>query len=175
MAVVSASVHDLVGRRLAEVDQRYTAGRRALVDVLARAGRPLTVPEIVAANEELAQSSAYRNVTSLVELGVLRRLRGSEDHDRFELAEALSHHHHHLVCIDCGRVEDVELSLDLEQTLREAVRVVGATHGFSAVEHRLDVLGRCRACERRRGRATVSEAPARRPVAPPAPLDHRPN
>ncbi len=147
MAAVSATVHDVVERRLAEADQRYTAGRRALVDVLARAGRPLTVPEIVAANEELAQSSAYRNVTSLVELGVLRRLRGPEDHDRFELAEALSHHHHHLVCVECGRVEDVELSLDLEQTLREAARVVGATHGFGVVEHRLDVLGRCRTCE----------------------------
>ena len=158
MPAMSGGVHETVGRRLAEAAQRYTSGRRTLVEVLASAGRPLTVPEIVAARPGLAQSSAYRNVTSLVELGVLRRVSGgTDDHDRFELAEALSGHHHHLVCDRCGRVEDVEASPQLERTLREAARAVGASHGFTVAEHRLDVLGRCREC-----RASAAPSAARR-------------
>lgn len=141
-----AGIHEVVGRRLAGADQRYTAGRQMLVQALASAGRPLTVPEIVAAHPELPQSSTYRNVTLLVDLGVLRRVAATGDHDRFELAEALSGHHHHLVCADCGRVEDVLPSDRLERTLREAAQAFALEHGFEVVEHRLDVLGRCRAC-----------------------------
>lgn len=147
MRRMPAGIHDTVGRRLSEADQRYTAGRRRLVEALAGAGRPLTVPEIVAAQPGLAQSSAYRNVTSLVELGVLQRVSGgTDDHDRFELAEELAGHHHHLVCAGCGRVEDVEPSPKLERTLREAARSIAAERGFAVTEHRLDVLGRCRTC-----------------------------
>ena len=36
-----------VARRLAAVEQRYTSGRRELVEVLERSDRPLTVPEIL--------------------------------------------------------------------------------------------------------------------------------
>jgi len=45
-----------------------------------------------------------------MEIGVVRRVAGADDHGRFELAEELSGHHHHLVCARCGKVEDVHPS-----------------------------------------------------------------
>ena len=101
------SVHEEVALRLAAQEQRYTAVRRSLVTTLAEAGRPLSIPEILASSLELPQSSAYRNVTTLIEAGVVRRVTGVDDHGRFELAEELAGHHHHLACRRCGKVEDV--------------------------------------------------------------------
>ena len=46
--VIARSVHEAVSLRLAGADQRYTHLRRVLVETLAVAGRPLTIPEIVA-------------------------------------------------------------------------------------------------------------------------------
>lgn len=146
MSVVPA-VHDLVALRLSGLDQRYTPMRRALVEALTTAGRPLTVPELLAVAPEIPQSSAYRNVTALIEAGVVRRVAGADDHGRFELAEELSgQHHHHLVCGACGRVEDVHSSARLERALSDAARGVAEGQGYEVTEHRLDLLGRCPDC-----------------------------
>src|ERR1035438_3658842 len=85
--VIARSVHEAVSLRLAGVDQRYTHLRKVLVETLAAAGRPLTIPEIVASAPELPQSSAYRNMTALIDVGVVRRVAGADDHGRFELTE----------------------------------------------------------------------------------------
>jgi Fe2+ or Zn2+ uptake regulation protein len=145
---LSPSIHDAVGVRLARVDQRYTKLRRLLVETLAAAARPLTIPEIVTSTPRLPQSSAYRNVTTLMEVGVVRRVPGTNDHGRYELAEELSGHHHHLVCTHCGRVEDVPASLRLERALGDAARAVVDRQGYEVNEHRFDQLGLCPDCRR---------------------------
>ena len=140
------SLHEAVGIRLARTDQRYTRLRRVLVETLAASARPLTIPEILEAAPELPQSSAYRNVTALIEAGVVRRIAGPEDHGLFELAEEFSGHHHHLVCAACGKVEDVAPSESLERALGEAVRAIGAAQGYQVTEHRVELLGLCPEC-----------------------------
>jgi Fur family transcriptional regulator, ferric uptake regulator len=146
--VLAPSVHDAVGLRLAGLDQRYTPLRRALVEVLATAGRPLSIPEILESAPDLPQSSAYRNITALIDVGIVRRVAGTDDHGRFELAEELSGHHHHLVCTTCGKVEDVHPSPRLERALGEAARGVAEEHGYRISEHRLDLFGECPECQR---------------------------
>jgi len=141
-----AAVHDEIARRLAGDDQRYTPLRRALVDTLAGSGRPLTIPEILAATPNLPQSSAYRNVTALMDAGVVRRVAGTDDHGRFELAEGFSGHHHHLVCATCGKVDDIRASPRLERALAEATRAAADEQGYDVIEHRFDLVGVCPAC-----------------------------
>lgn len=143
---LTPSVHDAVGVRLAHVDQRYTRLRRLLVETLAMAARPLTIPEIVATTPGLPQSSAYRNITTLIEVGVVRRVPGTDDHGRYELAEELSGHHHHLVCTHCGRVDDVPSSGLLERALGDAAQAVADKQGYQVSEHRFDQLGLCPDC-----------------------------
>jgi Fur family ferric uptake transcriptional regulator len=138
---------DEIAERLARVDQRYTPLRRAVVETLERAGRPLTMPEILDANPGLSQSSAYRNVTVLVDVSVVCRVAGADDHGRFELAEELSgHHHHHLVCERCGKVVDVHAAPRLERALAEAADAAADEHGFVVNEHRFDLVGVCADC-----------------------------
>jgi len=140
------AVHDEIARRLAGDDQRYTRLRRALVQTLAASGRPLTIPEILAATPNLPQSSAYRNVTTLMDAGVVRRVAGTDDHGRFELAEGFSGHHHHLVCATCGKVDDLRTSPRLERALAEATRAAADEQGYRVIEHRFDLVGVCPDC-----------------------------
>jgi len=65
--VSDEQLHGEVSLRLARLQQRYTPSRRAIVEALADAGRPLTVPEILAVKGDVPMSSAYRNVTVLTE------------------------------------------------------------------------------------------------------------
>ena len=141
-----ADVHDTAARRLRAVGQRYTTGRQAVVDVLAAARAPLTIPEVVAGGRPIPQSSAYRNLAVLEQAGVVRRILTSGDFARYELAEDLTEHHHHLICSTCGGVEDFTAPPDLEKSLRHAVRDVEGATGFAAAHHRLDLVGTCSAC-----------------------------
>lgn len=141
------SVHEQVALRLAGHEQRYTPARRALVATLAGAGRPLSIPEILESNDALPQSSAYRTVTALIEVGVVRRVTGVDDHGRFELAEELAGHHHHLACVQCGKVEDVAPSPRLERAMAEAARVVAEDEGYDVTGHQFDLVGVCPTCQ----------------------------
>lgn len=143
----AARLHREASLRLGALDQRYTSSRRALVEAIAAAGRPMTMPEILDAAAGVPQSSAYRNLTVLCDAGVARRLAGADDLGRFELAEDLSgHHHHHLVCSACGTVTDVPTSARLEKALDEAARLAAEETGFAVTDHRIDLEGLCPTC-----------------------------
>ena len=140
-------IHEEVKTRLAALDQRYTPGRRAIVEVLASTDRPLTVPEMVDGGApDLAVSSAYRNLTVLIEAGAVHRLPGSDEFARFELAEGLAAHHHHLLCASCGAVADVDSNPRREKALADAARVAAEESGFEVTGHRIDLLGLCADC-----------------------------
>jgi Fur family ferric uptake transcriptional regulator len=133
--------------RLEAAGQRATRNRLAIVEVLARAGQPLTIREIIQRKRGLALSSAYRNLAVLEAARVVHRLVTGGDHARFELAEDLTlHHHHHLVCASCGTVEDFSASGPLERRVQEAMAQAAARAGFTPQAHRIDLIGLCRSC-----------------------------
>ena len=136
---MGTDLHTSVADRLRDGDQRYTRGRRALVDVLEEATRPLTIQEILARDKALAQSSAYRNLVILERTGVVHRV--------VELAEHLTdHHHHHLICSQCGQVADFTVAPEIEEALGRALGQAAEVAGFVAHDHRLDLIGQCRRC-----------------------------
>jgi len=133
--------------RLRAENQRLTANREALLEVLhASRNRPLTIPEIVAARRSLAVSTVYRNLGVLEEAGVVHRISTRSDFAYYELVEDLTEHHHHMVCVSCGMVEDVPASATIEKSLSAAVRQAARRTGFRAEGHRLDLVGRCKQC-----------------------------
>jgi Fe2+ or Zn2+ uptake regulation protein len=144
--LLAGDVHTTAVQRLRDVDQRYTSGRRAIVEVLAAVDRPITIAELREARPSLAQSSAYRNLTALEQAGVVHRIVGTDEFARFELAEDLAGHHHHLICSSCGDVSDFTVSPEIEATLAEAFADAAGAAGFQAEHHRLDLLGRCARC-----------------------------
>ena len=100
-----ATVADRLRRTSASATPR---AREALVTILERASTPLSTAEIVEARTG-PQSSVYRNLSVLEHAGVVRRVVTEGEFARFELAEELTEHHHHLICSNCGTVEDVTI------------------------------------------------------------------
>ena len=139
-------LHATVAGHLRRYDQRYTSGRRALIETLAAAGRPVTIVEVLAGGTVPAQSTAYRNLAVLVQAGVVRKVFGGDDLTRYELAEELTEHHHHMVCVNCGSIEDFTVPNRLEQSLDKLFGEVSESTGFRPQGHRLDVIGTCGNC-----------------------------
>ena len=143
---MAEDLHHAVAARLDGDSQRYTSGRRTLVEVLVGAGRPLTAAEVLAEGR-LSQSSAYRNLSVLEAAGVVHRVAGSDEFARFELAEDLTdHHHHHLICTICGSVTDIAVPDELERSIEAMGARAAESAAFEADHHRLDLFGRCRDC-----------------------------
>ncbi len=139
------ATHEQAAQRLQDAGFRYTTARRNVVQALFGAGRPVTVPQLLSAVDGVPQSSAYRTLTILVDVGLAVKVSGSDDYDRFELAEGVTGHHHHLFCATCGTVTDLEPSTRLELALDEAALAVTAM-GYSVSGHRFDLVGTCPTC-----------------------------
>lgn len=131
---------------------RLTGPRRAVVDVLVEHAAPMSVAEIHARLKIRRANlvSVYRAVNLLCELGLLRVADTSKGTQRFELAEQFIGHHHHLVCQECGSVEDLDgclLEEDVLHALRQRVR---RSRRFRLTGHDLKLFGICRRCDSRR-------------------------
>jgi Fe2+ or Zn2+ uptake regulation protein len=131
---------------LEAIGQRYTANRRAVIDVLDDAGGPLTLPAILESRPGLAQSSAYRSLSVLVDAGAIRRLVHGGDHAHYELAESHTEHHHHLICESCRTVVDVTLPARIESAMDRSFDQVANSAGFAATRHAVDIYGICAGC-----------------------------
>jgi Fe2+ or Zn2+ uptake regulation protein len=143
---MSMSLHEAASSRLRGAGQRYTERRQQLVELFERSDRPLAIPEILAARTGLKQSSVYRNLADLEQAGVVRRVMTDEEYGRYELAEDLGGHHHHLICSRCGRVRDVDVPAGLEASLDRVLDRLARKAGFASVSHRLDLIGLCQDC-----------------------------
>jgi len=143
---MSDDMHSVAERALRRIDQRYTRGRRAIIELLVTAGHPVSIEDIAEQLPGVPRSSAYRHLTNLHAAGLIRRVTASDEYTRFELAEDLTEHHHHLLCLNCGKVTDVTLPADLEQQVTGAIGQLADAEGFQAHSHQLDVLGLCAAC-----------------------------
>jgi Fe2+ or Zn2+ uptake regulation protein len=136
----------MIEQRLRQADQRYTAGRRAIVGLLVSAGHPVSIGDITDRLPALPRSSAYRHLTDLESAGLIRRVAASDEFTRFELAEDLTGHHHHLLCANCGKITDVTLPPGFEQDMTAAIGQLASAEGFQPQGHRLDILGTCADC-----------------------------
>jgi Fur family transcriptional regulator, ferric uptake regulator len=143
---MSTEVHTTVDELLRRTRQRYTGGRRQLVQLLMDAGRPVTIPELQGLGAHQSQSSLYRNLATLEQCGVIRRLASTDDVARYELDEELSEHHHHLLCSTCGRLEDVVLPNHIERALAEAAEEARRQADFDVDSHRFELVGTCATC-----------------------------
>ena len=137
-----------VEKRLGEHGVRYTRGRRVIVSALAGADGPLSAAELHGGvSEDLPLSSIYRSLTVLEDAGVLAPHHGMKGLTRYELAEWLRGHHHHLVCVDCGAVEDVAATDSHEAQVDRMADEISAAASFMPLGHALEIEGRCARCQ----------------------------
>lgn len=143
----NTAVEREVERRLAEHDVRYTKGRHTVVSTLTGAEGPMSATELFdAVAGSLPLSSIYRSLTVLEEAGVLSPHNSAKGLTRYELAEWLKGHHHHLICVECGSVDDVAVAERHESQVDRVVNEIAHEAGFAPLNHVLEIEGRCSRC-----------------------------
>lgn len=132
---------DTIVKLIKDKGQRFTTQKREILSVLQR--KPQTVLEIYAAvnskKKNMDKVTVYRILTNFLELGIVKKVQLNDKEARFELST--SGHHHHLVCEDCGNIEDVQLSEDI--LLKEVKR----KSDFKIKSHSLEFFGICNRCQ----------------------------
>jgi Fur family transcriptional regulator, ferric uptake regulator len=136
-----------IANRLQERDIRLTSGRRTIVRSLGIADGPRSASDLYSAiGDAVPLSSIYRSLAVLEEAGVISPHYSTKGVTRYELAEWLMGHHHHLVCIECGQVEDIEIAAEIETQLEEIVESIGQQVSFTPRDHALEIEGLCSRC-----------------------------
>jgi len=122
--------------------RRVTPQRRVIVRVLLEDGSHLTADQVLkrARRElpDLSPATVYNTLHELTELGLLRELDLGLGLDE-RLYDIDTGEHDHLVCLKCGRVEDVPRREGLKSSL-------GHDYGFDVVDRRVIYLGYCPDC-----------------------------
>ena len=128
----AAELHAAVAERLRASASATRRSARPSSSPSSGAGKPLSTAEIVESRTG-PQSSVYRNLSVLEHAGVVRRVITEGGFARFELAEELTEHHHHLICSTLRPVEDVTIPPDLETTMDRTVDRLAKRSGFARV------------------------------------------
>lgn len=134
-----------IAARLRSAGERVTPQRLAVADALQRAARPQQAEELWhrlrRTRPEVGRATVFRTLEALVSAGVARRLE-IENHASAYVA-CRPTHHHHLVCAECGAVEEIG-----ESYVRPVAERVAAELGFRVDHARLDFYGTCARCAR---------------------------
>lgn len=136
-----------VADRLADANLRYTERRRRLVKAIADGRGPMSAEELhEKLRNRMSLASLYRSLSQMEEAGVLSAHYSQGRTSRFELAEWLSGHHHHLVCQNCGRILELELTSAEEDEIERIVGAAARREQFKADDHLLEITGTCSDC-----------------------------
>ncbi len=114
---------------------------------LADAAGPQSAAELhQIVGSEVPLSSIYRTLAVLEDADVIAPHFGARGLTRYELAEWITGHHHHFVCLECGAVEDIDVPRGVEQRVHAVVTEISDLASFSPTSHVLEIEGRCRRC-----------------------------
>lgn len=137
--------HPLI-KDLRQAGYRLTPQREAVIDALGETPEHLTAREIWRRARKriphLDKSAVYRALDVLAHLSLVNPIDLGQGEIQYELND--SPHHHHLVCQQCGKIDDVDESVfgALEETLR-------TRYGFAPFLYHFAIFGICRACQRK--------------------------
>jgi len=128
---------------LREAGYKVTPRRLALLKVLARSLKPVSIQELMRQlrNYSIDQATIYRILAVLTEIDIVREVNLHGEKPRYELND--EHDHHHLVCTNCHTIEDF---VD-EAHEKIAPRVLAHSKQFKTITgHSFDLYGLCNAC-----------------------------
>ena len=139
MQNVELLIKDLSSKKL-----RITKLRKFLLQILLKNKEPLSVEDLISSLSKhkinVHKTSVYRQLDVLKKVEIIREIQFGENKKRYEIFS--DNHHHHLVCNDCGKIEDIESDKDLGILERKIVK----EKKFKVTSHLLEFFGLCAKC-----------------------------
>jgi Fur family ferric uptake transcriptional regulator len=141
------------GKDLRKAGLKVTLPRLKILDILeGSAMRHLSAEDIykslIDSREDIGLATVYRVLTQFEAAGLVTRHHFEDGMAVFELNQGA--HHDHIVCLDCGRVEEF-----VDGGIEERQNAVAHRLGFEIRHHALVMYGHCRKsdCVNRRKQA----------------------
>jgi Fur family ferric uptake transcriptional regulator len=120
---------------------KATLPRLKILDIFQNSAvRHLTAEDVykilLADNMDVGLATVYRVLTQFEQAGLLHRNHFESGKAIFELNAGS--HHDHLVCLDCGRVEEF-----VDDEIEKRQHLIAEERGFNIAEHALAIYGNC--------------------------------
>lgn len=127
---------------------RMTKQRAAVLDVLNEGGFRSAQDwhdRLRRGGDSAGLATVYRALQALVDAGEVDTVVTDSGETLYRLCEAAETHHHHLRCRECGVAEDIDLP-----SVESLAARVGSQHGYSHIEHTVELTGVCGDCSQRK-------------------------
>lgn len=128
-------------RRFDEAGFRTGAARRQVIELLEGEDCALTALEIDRRLPKVGRASVYRTLEQLEDLELVHRVDVGGDTVAYERNDPTGHHHH-MVCVRCGRLVPFE-----DQGLERAIHLVAEQAEFEVSAHDVLLRGTCPRCQ----------------------------
>ena len=123
---------------------KATKPRMAVLRLLANLKRPESPRAIVEGVPDIDQATVYRMLKILEDARIIRRVDFGHTHAHYEILR--DDDHHHLICISCGRSEDIH-KCNADEMVGAVLR--GSKHFTRIERHALEFYGLCHACAKK--------------------------
>lgn len=127
--------------------KQLTAQRQAILDLINASNRHWDAEEVNRALSDRGKSvgiaTIYRGLTALDGAGLISSVQLS-DRKRYERAD--KSHHDHMVCTECGKIEEFS-----QQKIEALQEMAAREKGFEMSGHQLILFGRCASCAAQSG------------------------
>ena len=137
-----------IKKRIRDAGYKLTTQRKAILNVIIENDdEHLSCDEIynIVGEEypDLGIATVYRTLQLFEKLGVVYKLNFDDGCSRYEIIpDSKEHQHHHLICLDCGKV--LEVKIDLLDALEAEIE---EEEHFTIVDHNVKFYGYCSECE----------------------------
>ncbi|NLY67441.1 MAG: transcriptional repressor [Tissierellia bacterium] len=134
---------------LKEEGYKLTTQRKAILDAILENHEKHLNPEeiyniVKLKCPDIGIATVYRTLQLFEKLNIVCRVNFDDGYNRYELIyDTEQHQHHHLICLNCGKV--IEVKMDLLETLENEIE---REYGFSIVDHNVKFFGYCSDCEK---------------------------
>jgi Fur family ferric uptake transcriptional regulator len=126
--------------------QRSTRQGGAVRDALREAGGFRSAQDVYttlrADGSSVGLSTVYRHLQAFADDGIVDVIHTPDGETTYRYCgESPQRHHHHLVCRDCGRAEEIE-----GRAIEKWADAVADKFGYTEVDHTVELFGRCAGC-----------------------------
>lgn len=130
---------------------KITPTRLAIMNAFRNAKRPLSAQELIdGLPRDTDQVTIYRTLKSFKNKGVIQQIDLRHNHAHYELADITEHHH--LICVRCGRMEDVH-HCGVKEIQDKVIR--SSKHFSEIKQHTLEFYGICKNCAKKDTAAVI--------------------
>lgn len=126
---------------MAEQGLRSTGQRRVIVEKFFETSTHISIDELLEqvrkTDPGVGYATVYRTMKMLTASGIAHEHKFADGLARYEPADEHTHHDH-LICVECGRIQEFE-----EPLIEELQERIAQRYGFEIVDHKHELYGVC--------------------------------